>query len=106
MYRRSKYFLFPSAFAFFLLSSCCDPKIKNSFPNVIDSSFTDTAIRDAIDVELPIDPLDSGYYPVYKLDIKNTGSEADTFTLSYTRQRNGYSIPLTVSQFVQSGETK
>lgn len=104
--RYHNYLLFTAGFALFILSACCEPGQKNSFPFVIDTSYTDTAVKDAIDIQIPIDPLDSGYYPIYSLDIKNTGAEADTFLLSYTRTRNGYAIPLYVKQYVQPGETK
>lgn len=106
MKRHSKYFFLTAAFAASILSSCCEPVQKNSFPQVIDTSYNDTAVKDAIDIQTPIDPLDSGYYPVYSLDIKNTGTEADTFTLSYTRIRNGYEFPLSAKEFVLPGETK
>ncbi|MEI8133663.1 MAG: hypothetical protein WCH46_01140 [bacterium] len=89
-----------------MLSSCCEPKETNSLPQVMSNSYNDTIVKDAIDIEGTIDPLDSGYYGVYSLDIKNTGSEADTFYLSYRRVRNGYEIPLTVQQYVKAGEVK
>ncbi|MDP4230609.1 MAG: hypothetical protein Q8916_09430 [Bacteroidota bacterium] len=107
LHRRS--FLLPLGIGLFILSSCCVPKEKNSFPMVIDTSYTDTAVKDAIDiqnVDVPLDPFDSGYYPVYSLDIKNTGSEGDTFYLTYSRVRNGYLVPLTAQQYVGAGETK
>lgn len=104
------YYLIPIGFALFVLSACCEPVAKNSFPQVIDTSYNDTAVKDAIDLPVqgfpPPDPLDSGYYPVYSLDIKNTGTEADTFYLSYSHPRNGYVIPLYAQEFVQPGETK
>jgi hypothetical protein len=101
-----KYFLLVAGIWLTILSSCCDPAQRNSFPTVIDSSYADTAVKDAIDLEFPIEPLDSGFYPVYSLDIKNTGSEADTFTLSISRVRNGIEIPLITKEYVQAGETK
>jgi len=104
-----KYFFLVITFAAFLLGSCCEPAQKNSFPVVIDTSYDDTAVKDAIDIssiDFPFDPLDSGYYPVYYLDIKNTGTDADTFYLSYSRVRNGYIQPLIAQQYIQAGETK
>lgn len=106
MKRYSKYFFLTIGFTAFLLSSCCEPAQRNSLPQVIDTSYNDTAVKDAVDIQEPIDPLDSGYYPVYSLDIKNTGTEADTFTISYSRVRNGYEIPLTASRYILPGETK
>ena len=105
-----KYFLLPIALAIFVLSACCEPAPRNSFPVVIDTSYTDTAVKDAIDLTLQgfpqPDPLDSGYYPVYSLDIKNTGTDDDNFFLSYTRIRNGFIDSLSVQQLVKAGETK
>jgi hypothetical protein len=104
-----RYFLFSLGIGLFILSACCEPAQKNSFPMVIDTSYNDTAIKDAIDiinVDSTFNPLDSGYYPVYSLDIKNTGTDADTFYLSYSRVRNGYLVPLTSQQYIQGGETK
>ena len=104
-----RYFLIPVTLGILILSACCVPAQKNSFPTVIDTSYNDTAVKDAIDivsVDSLFNPLDSGYYPVYSLDIKNTGSDADTFYLSYSRIRNGYLVPLTVQQYIQGGETK
>jgi hypothetical protein len=104
------YFLLPISFALFILSACCDPAQRKSFPTVIQTSYTDTAVKDAIDLSIqgfpPPDPLDSGYYPIYSLDIQNTGTEDDNFTLSYTRIKNGFIDSLNVQQFVKAGETK
>ena len=108
-FKQFKLFLLPISLASVLLASCCDPVQKNSSPMVIDTSYNDTAVKEAIEIpniDSPYDPLDSGYYPVYYLDIKNTGTEADTFYLSYSRVRNGYIQPLKVQQYVQPGETK
>ncbi len=97
-------------FGLLLISSCCDPAQKNSFPQVMTSSYNDTAIKDAdqvIVIGLPApDPLDSAYYPIYSLDIQNTGSEADTFTVSYNRSSGLFGIPLIAQAYVQPGETK
>lgn len=103
------YFLIPVGFAIFILSACCVPKDKNSFPQVITTSYADTAVKDAdefIGVDSIVNPLDSAFYPVYSLDIQNTGSEADTFYLSYARVRNNHEEALTVQQYVGAGETK
>jgi len=100
-----------SLFALVLLgavvSSCCEPKSKDSFPFVIDSSYADTAIYDQYLFGLNEGglPPDSGFRPVYSLDIKNTGSEADTFTLRYSRIGNGFLIPIEVKKFVPPGQT-
>jgi hypothetical protein len=107
--RHHKYFLLPIGFALFVFSACCQPAPKNSFPQVIANSYNDTAIKDADEfqsVDSSFNPLDSAYYPVYSLDITNTGSEADTFYLSYSRVRNGIEIPLFTQQYVNAGETK
>jgi hypothetical protein len=105
-----RYLFLTVGIGLFFISSCCDPVPKNSLPLVIDTSYTDTAIRDAIDVtipgDIPPDPLDSGYYPIYSLDIKNTGTEADTFKISYLRATGSFGIPLTAQQYVLPGETK
>ena len=89
-------------------TACCDPKLRDSMPLVIDSTFSDTAIKDVFDRFSPnANPLDSGYYPIYSINIKNTGTEADTFQLSYERVgRSGYFLPVVVRQFVQPGEVK
>jgi hypothetical protein len=94
----------------FFLSSCCEPAQKNSFPQVISSSYSDTAIKDADQVSiqgLPApDPLDSAYYPIYSIDIKNTGTEADTFKITYTRVNGLFGIPLTAQVYVQPDSTR
>jgi len=72
---------------------------------VIGSSYSDTAIKDA-GVPLNGGPADSIFYPIYSLDIKNTGTEADTFTISYDLKKTVNNFPLTVKQFVLAGETK
>lgn len=95
--------LLPLALAFMLVA-CCDPKPINSLPQVIDTTYTDTAIKD--DMNQSNSSLDSGYYPIYSLDIKNIGTESDTFELRYTRTRNGFVIPVVVKQYVPVGETR
>lgn len=104
-----KYFLFTVCLGLFILSACCVPMDKNSFPQVIDTSYSDTAVKDAdqfIGIDSTVDPYDSAFYPVYSINIQNTGSEADTFYLSYSRTRNGFLEPLTTQQNVNAGETK
>lgn len=105
-----KYFLLSIGFAIFILSACCEPTAKKSFPIVIDTSYTDTAIKDAIDLNIqgfpPPDPLDSGYYPIYSLDIKNAGTDDDNFSISFTRLKNGFVDSLIIRQLVKAGETK
>jgi hypothetical protein len=86
------------------LASCCNTKDKNSIPQVIGESYKDTAVKDVYDRSSLTN--DSGFYPIYTLDIKNTGTEADTFLLSYERQRNNFIIPVQVQQYVLPGETK
>jgi hypothetical protein len=85
-------------------SGCCDPNPKNSLPLVLDSTYTDTAIKDIADRQFG--KLDSLYYPIYSIDITNSGIESDTFTLTYKRIRNGFLMPLVVKQFVQAGQTR
>lgn len=73
-------------------------------PLVLDSTYSDTTIKDIPD---RFDGnTDSAYYPIYSIDIKNTGIEADTFTLSYKRIRNGFLLPVTVKQWVPPGEVR
>lgn len=99
-----KLFLFVLLTSTYALSSCCDPKPRNSYPTVIDSSYSFEAIKDAT---LPIPPdnhIDSAYYPIYSMDITNTGTEADTFTVVIDRQMGGYT--LFDRKYVQPGETK
>jgi hypothetical protein len=103
------YFLLSIGIGLFILSACCEPKQKNSFPKVIDTSYTDTAVYDADqfpEIDSNANPFDSAFYPVYSLDIQNTGTQADTFYVSYSRVRNGIQVPLYVQQFVNAGETK
>lgn len=88
----------------FMLVACCDPKPISSLPQVIDTTYSDTAIKD--DMNQTNTSPDSGYYPIYSLDIKNVGTEADTFELRYTRTRNGFVIPVVVKQYVPVGETR
>ncbi len=95
--------LLPLALAFMLVA-CCDPKPISSLPQVIDTTYSDTAIKD--DMNQTNSSQDSGYYPIYSLDIKNIGTESDTFELQYTRSRNGFVIPVIVKQFVPAGETR
>src|SRR5258708_24331543 len=95
-----KYYFLTGALIF-ILSSCCEPAQRNSFPKVITTSYRDTAIKDADQfaaVDSAANPLDSAFYPVYSIDIQNTGSQGDTFYLSYSRLRNGIQLPLTVHQ--------
>ncbi len=91
------------------LISCCDPVPRNSFPTVVYSSYSDTAIKDVIP-ELPPLGLDSLYYPIYKFDIKNTGTEADTFTVIFDREASYFDLTsypvLFDQQYVLPGETK
>jgi hypothetical protein len=74
-------------------------------PLVLDSTYSDTAIKDIAD---RYDPkiADSAFYPIYSIDIKNTGIESDTFTLRYRRVRNGWLLPVEVKEFVPAGETR
>lgn len=95
--------ILPLALAFMLVA-CCDPKPISSLPQVIDTTYSDTAIKD--DMNQSNSLQDSGYYPIYSLDIKNVGAESDTFELRYTRSRNGFIIPLVVRQYVPAGETR
>ncbi len=89
------------------LGACCDPKPSNSMPMVIDSTFKDTTVKDVYDRLTPgADPTDSGFYPIYSIDVKNTGTDADTFKLTYERNRNGFVIPIVVQQYMLPGETK
>jgi hypothetical protein len=105
-----KYFFIIISVALFNLSSCCEPAQKNSFPQVIDSSYSDTAIKDADQVViqgLPApDPLDSAFYPIYSIDIKNTGSEADTFKITYARVNGLFGFPLTAQAYILPGSIK
>jgi hypothetical protein len=100
-----KVLLLPSILLGVLLSSCCDPTPRQSFPQVIGSSYSDTAIKDA-GVNLNGGPADSIFYPIYSVDIKNTGTEADTFTISFDRKLETNNFALTAKQFVLAGETK
>jgi hypothetical protein len=95
----SLFFLF---FGAVIVSSCCEPRVKNSSPFVLENTYFDTAIRDRYPNPSPgvLSP-DSGYYPIYKLSIKNTGSEADTFALRFIRHGFGF----TTSQYVMPGQT-
>jgi hypothetical protein len=81
--------------------ACCEPKPRNSYPTVIDSSYSVLAIKDAFPTTSGVD---SFYYPVYHIAIKNTGIEADSFKLVIDPQ-NGY-LPLTATQYVGAGETR
>ena len=105
-----RYFLLPVSLGLFIISSCCEPAQKNSFPMVIDTSYNDSAVKDADQVLVnglpPPNPLDSGYYPIYSLDIKNTGTEADTFKLSFYRPTGLFGFPLEVDGYVLPGQTK
>ena len=91
-----------------IASGCCDPDPKNSSPLVLDSTYSDTAIKDIINRNPNAPSLgklgDSAFYPIYSIDIKNAGIESDTFTLTYKRIRNGFLIPVVVRQFVPAGE--
>ena len=94
-----------SASAAIVWSGCCDPNPKNSLPLVLDSTYTDTAIKD-IDFRF-LNKTDSGFYPIYSIDIMNTGIESDTFTLTYKRIRyNQWLLPVVVKQFVPAGEVR
>lgn len=88
-----------------IISSCCEPVARNSEPMVIDTTYRDTAIKDVAD-RSPLSKLDSGFYPIYSIDIKNTGTESDTFTLVYERVRRNYIQPLIVREFVPAGEVR
>lgn len=87
-----------------IVGGCCDPDPKNSSPLVLDSTYSDTAVKDISD--RLFGKIDSAYYPIYSIDIKNTGIESDTFTLTYKRIRNGYLIPVVVKQYVPAGEVR
>lgn len=101
--------LFAVAAIGFSLNSCCDPVPRNSFPTVLYSTYADTAIKDIIP-ELPPLKLDSLYYPIYSFDIKNTGTEADTFTVIFDRENSYFDLSsypiLYDQQYVLPGETK
>ena len=95
----------PAALAIiFLWSGCCDPNPKNSQPLVLDSTYSDTAIKDIPDRF--VGSIDSAFYQIYSIDIKNMGIEGDTFTLSYKRIRNGFLLPVVVKQYVPPNETR
>ena len=82
-----------------LLQSCCEPRQRNSQPLVIDSLYSDSAVKDQVS-PLFGQPGDSGYYPIYSLGVKNVGAEADTFTVRFLRL--GYYFEL--KDFVQPGQ--
>lgn len=91
--------------------SCCDPVPRQSFPQVVYSTYKDTAIKDAGPTIPPSNTFDSLYYPIYSFDIKNTGSEADTFAVTLHRENGYYSsifypVDMTIRQFILAGETK
>lgn len=97
--------IFGSLFLLFLtgvlIESCCEPRTKNSSPQVLENTYFDTAIHDRYpNPSQGVLSTDSGYYPIYKLSIRNTGTEADTFSLRFTRQGIGF----TTSQYVQPGQ--
>ncbi|MBS1903201.1 MAG: hypothetical protein JSS75_05810 [Bacteroidetes bacterium] len=104
-----KYFLLGLVSAA-IFASCCDPKARNSFPLVIDSSYSVQSVKDA---KVPVPPdyvLDSGYYPIYSIDIKNTGTEADTFRLVISPPYSGQYVvtpdfQLTDKHYVEPGQT-
>ena len=81
-----------------LLASCCTPRQRQSLPQVILGSYSDTAIYDVLPTGKP---TDSGFYPLYQLSITNVGSEADTFGLQYSRGGYGYEV----DQYVTPGAT-
>ncbi len=84
-----------------VVASCCEPRVKNSSPMVLENTYSDTAIHDRLPPTVNGPSLDSGYYPIYKLSVKNNGTEADTFSLQFLRQGIGF----TTSQYVMPGQT-
>jgi hypothetical protein len=64
------------------LSSCCEPKQKDSKPLVIDSLFQETSgySLDLFQTGTGSRP-DSGYFPIYTFAIKNTGTDDDDYTV-------------------------
>ncbi|MEO6938765.1 MAG: hypothetical protein ABI444_01280 [Candidatus Kapaibacterium sp.] len=83
------------------LAACCEPSPRKSQPIVITTTYSDSSVYDVFPTGLGTSATDSGYYPIYHIDVKNGGVESDTFTLLFSRQGLGFSI----SQFVPSGQT-
>lgn len=84
-----------------IAQSCCEPRHKDSRPEVQFNTYSDTAIYDQMPNTSPAQ-RDSGYYPVYSFDIKNAGTEADTFIIVMTKDDIGFRKPI----FVMANEIK
>lgn len=88
------------------LQSCCEPRVKDSDPQIIYESYTDSVIKDQWPGSAATQ-RDSGYYPVYRFLIKNRGSEGDTFKITMIATNDsgvtyGFQEPI----YVAGGETK
>jgi hypothetical protein len=91
------------AFFSVALQSCCEPEYRDSFPKVLFDTYRDTMIYDQMPpVGDTIARTDSGYYPIYEFAVKNTGTDADTFTMIIGNFGYG---PHPISKFVRGGET-
>ena len=68
-------------------------------PQYVAGSYSDSAVKNAYPP--PVNPGDSGYYPIYTLTLKNVGSEADSFRLQFSRNNDLFYI----TEFVPPGQT-
>jgi hypothetical protein len=83
----------------FSLYSCCEPEVRDSAPQIFYSSYQDTFIYDLWPEA--VDARDSGWYPIYTFDIKNRGTEADTFTIRMTVDGWGFRDKI----YIDAGQT-
>jgi hypothetical protein len=85
----------------FAIQSCCEPEYKDSFPKVLFDTYQDSAVFDRMPPAEGVTVFDSGYYPIYEFQVKNTGVDADTFTM--TIEKDGFGFEM--KKFVLGGET-
>lgn len=83
------------------IQSCCEPEYKNSFPQVLFDTYRDSVVKDRLPPGENVTVLDSGYYPIYEFQVRNEGSDPDTFTMVIGK--NGFDFSM--QKFVLAGET-
>ncbi len=88
----------------FTVFSCCDPQQKHSNADVLYYSYSDTAIKDFPILYDLNTPTDSVYYPIYSLNIHNSGSEGDLFRL-LIKSRDGRDS-LFAQEYIEPGQIK
>lgn len=83
------------------VQSCCEPEFKDSAPVVLFDSYRDSVVKDLLPEGQAAHVTDSAFYPIYEFQVRNSGTEADSFTVVIGK--NGFDFSM--KKLVLGGET-